>query len=324
MDLTIDIVEVVVGGAILYVAAEWLVKGSAGLARAFGVRPLVIGLTVVAYGTSAPELAVSAAAAVGGSSPIVLGNIIGSCVANIGLILGITALIAPPSVDGRMIKREVPILLVSSLSLPLVLAWDSSIVLWEAIVLLSCAIGFTVLTLSAAKRGRSEDLVAPETEEEEAGEAETSESKVKLGMLTAVGLAALLAAGQLFVDGAKGLAMAIGMSERVVGLTVVAIGTSLPELAASVVAALRGFSGLAVGNVVGSNIFNVFLVLGGVGLIKPIDGALSTMRLDLAFMLGLTFLAVLAMRGSRRISRPEGILLLGTYVTFIVIALVTG
>lgn len=318
--MALDIIFVVGGGLVLYLGAEWLVKGSAGLAHAFGVRPLVIGLTVVAYGTSAPELAVSAAAMLDGSSDIVLGNIIGSCIANIGLILGITALIAPPTVDGRLIKREIPVLVASVIAVPLTL-YDGVIVGWEAGLLLACAIAFTVVTLMSAARKDPDEIELPD---EAVPEETASVSKLKLSLFTLVGLGALLGGGELFVRGAVGVAEALGMSERLVGLTIVAIGTSLPELAASVVAALRGFSGLAVGNVIGSNIFNVFLVLGVVPFIHPVESPLAAVRLDVLFLAGITLVGVLTMRGNRMISRAEGVLLLGGYGSFIALAIIRG
>jgi cation:H+ antiporter len=317
--MALDIIFVVGGGLVLYLGAEWLVRGSAGLAHAFGVRPLVIGLTVVAYGTSAPELAVSVAAIVDGSSDIVIGNIVGSCIANLGLILGITALIAPPSVDGRLIRREIPVLVASVVAVPLTL-YDGAIVAWEAGLLAACAIAFTVVTLMSASRKNPDEIELPD----EVPEDTEGESKLKLSLLTLVGLGALLAGGEFFVRGAVGLAEALGMSPRLVGLTIVAVGTSLPELAASVVAALRGFSGLAVGNVIGSNIFNIFLVLGVVGLVSPIEASMSSLRLDLLFLGGITVLGVLTMRGNRLISRAEGVLLLGSYSAFVVLAVIRG
>lgn len=317
-----DVLALLFGGLVLYLGAEWLVKGSAGLARALGVKPLIIGLTVVAYGTSAPELAVSTAAILEGSSAIVLGNVIGSCVANIGLILGLTALISPPAVDGQLIRREVPVLCLSALLVPLVLL-GGQINRFEGALLLAGAIGFTLYTLtSSSKSGRFDtESDRPET----AGEgtpATEQHSKLRLIAVTFVGLALLVGGGDLFVSGAKGLAQTLGMSERLVGLTVVALGTSLPELAASLVAAARGYSSLAVGNVVGSNIFNILMILGVVGIIRPIRGDLGSLLMDIGFMLGITLLGVLFMRGSRNINRPEGVLLLASYVTFIVIAAV--
>lgn len=318
METTVDVAYLLIGGFLLYLGAEWLVKGSAGLARALGVKPLIIGLTVVAYGTSAPELAVSTAAILEDSSALVLGNVIGSCIANLGLILGITALISPPEVDGRLIRREIPVLLISVIVVPLALL-SGSIEAWESGLLLGAAVIFTMYTLFVASEESSMDDVA-----EAAGvdEEEFEASKVKQIVFTIAGLALLVFGGEVFVDGAKGVALTLGMSEHLVGLTVVAIGTSLPELAASIVAALRGYSSLAVGNVVGSNIFNVFLILGVVGLIRPIEGSASALGMGLAFLIGITFAGILFMRGARRINRFEGLLLLGVYVAFIVLAAV--
>ncbi len=323
MAIAFDVVSLLFGGLILYLGAEWLVKGSAGMARALGVKPLVIGLTVVAYGTSAPELAVSTAAILEGSSAIVLGNVIGSCVANLGLILGITALISPPAVDGQLIRREVPVMCVAALTVPVMLYGASGQISFiEAGILLAGAVLFTLYTLFVAAPSNRDattgaDLELPEGIAEVPPE---EQSKGRLAIITFVGLGLLVGGGDLFVEGAQGIARAIGMSERQIGLTVVAIGTSLPELAASMVAAARGYSSLAVGNVIGSNIFNIFLILGVVGLIRPINGSIGGLAFDLAFLVGTTALGVLFMRGTRRISRGEGALLLGTYITFIAMA----
>jgi cation:H+ antiporter len=315
VETALDLARLLVGGLILYFGAEWLVKGSAGLARALGVKPLIIGLTVVAYGTSAPELAVSAAAMVQDSSPIVLGNVIGSCICNIGLILGLTALIAPPTVDGRLIRREIPVLLLSAVVMPLVLI-GGSIGMVESALMLAVAVAFTLFTLLVTSESESG---VEETEPEPKGE-----KKLPLALLTVVGLILLVGGGDLFVEGARRLALTLGMSERLVGLTVVAVGTSLPELAASLVAALRGYSSLAVGNVVGSNIFNIFMILGVVGFIAPVEGSMFALRLDLAFLVGITLLGILFMRGERRIHRVEGALLMAGYSVFVILAAVGG
>ena len=307
---------ITLGGALLYYGAEWLVRGSAGLARAFGVKPLVVGLTLVAYGTSAPELAVSLTAIANDGSAIVLGNVIGSCIANLGLILGLTALIRPPYVDGRLIRREVPILLVSVAAVFAVLA-NGVIGLVDAILLCGAAAAFTIYTLAASAREvlpTAEAILADAPDEVEDG-------KPKLIALTAIGLLLLLAGGYVFVEGSRELARWLGISERVIGLTVVALGTSVPELAASLVAAFRGHSALAIGNVVGSNIFNIFLVLGGVGLVAPIHGSLGELRLDMLFFVAITIFGALAMRGSRRIGRVEGGVFLAAYLAFIALAI---
>ncbi|HUH00435.1 MAG TPA: calcium/sodium antiporter [Kofleriaceae bacterium] len=319
MDILLDVGRLLFGGLVLYLGAEWLVKGSAGLARAFGVKPLVIGLTVVAYGTSAPELAVSSAAILNDSSDIVLGNVIGSCIANILLILGITAMISPPAVDGNLIRREIPVLLLSAAAVPLVLL-DGEISRVEGTILLILALVFTIVTLTSSSTEAHVGSAEQAEESAEAGGAPRGEGKLRLIAITIVGLAMLVGGGDVFVDGAKGIALTVGMSERLVGLTIVAIGTSLPELAASVVAAMRGYSSLAVGNVIGSNIFNVFLILGVTSEIAPVEGDLSRMHVDIGFLLGSTVLAILFMRGSRIISRAEGVILLVAYGAFIVLA----
>ncbi len=320
--MTIDVIALLVGGYVLYIGAEWLVKGSAGLARSFGIRPLVIGLTVVAYGTSAPELAVSTIAGIDGSSDLVLGNIMGSCIANIGLILGVTALLRPPRVDPGLIKKEIPFLVISAGTLAVVIS-DGMIQTWEAIAMVLGAIVFTLITLATAKNeNTSQSLQQVETEAEVAG-APPGDGRLRLAIISAVGLGALLGGGALFVHGAKELALALGMSERVVGLTVVAIGTSVPELAACVIAAYRGHSALAVGNIIGSNIFNIFLVLGIVGWIvpssAPITAPTTEMSLDLAVFCILTAICAFLLRKSRVVSRIEGGVLVSCYIAFIVV-----
>jgi cation:H+ antiporter len=317
----LDIGRLGLGGVLLYFGAEWLVRGSAGLARAFGVRPLVIGLTVVAYGTSAPELVVTLLAALEGKSAIALGNVMGSNIANVGLILGVTALISPPRVEASLIRREAPVMVASALLIPLFLA-NGVISRLEGGLLLAGAAGFTLLTVRMAGVLRAEAPALSEDIQEEVRAEASPERRSKLLALSVVGLVALMAGGKVFVDGASGLAMALGMSERLVGLTIVAIGTSLPELAASVVAALRGHSSIAIGNVVGSNIFNVLLILGGASLAQPIEGSVAALRVDLVALAVFSLIALVLMRGARSISRLEGGLLVGAYAAFL--ALVIG
>lgn len=319
MDVLLDALRLLGGGLILYLGAEWLVKGSAGLAHAFGVKPLVIGLTVVAYGTSAPELAVSSAAIINDSSQIVNGNVLGSCVANIALILGITALVKPPSVDPRLIKREIPVLLLSVAAVPFIFM-DGHVAIWEALTLLGLSIAFTVVTLtSSAEESPMVDVSELSGDsEDDSDEPIVEGGRLRLTGITLVGLGLLVVGGEVFVDGAKGMALTLGLSELLVGQTVVAVGTSLPELAASIVAAARGYSSLAVGNVIGSNIFNIFLIYGVVGQIDTVHGSLEELALPIGFLVGVTLLGVFFMRGARKITRPEGVVLLATYVAYVV------
>ncbi len=292
----------------LYFGAEWLVRGAAGLARAFGVAPLVIGLTVVSYGTSAPELAVSVSAALDGKSDIAVGNVVGSNVANIGLILGITALIAPPRVDPTLIRREIPWLLLATASVPIIML-GNSIGRIEGALLTFAAMAFTWLTLKGARQGDGEQAELEEVDE--------SSGRLTLFAYFLLGLGVLVWGGDIFVDGAVGVAKRYGMSERVIGLTIVAIGTSLPELAASLVAALRGHSELAVGNVVGSNLFNILLILGVTSLVRPIPTSFTSFPVDLLMLGVVTIACAVSMRGARTIGRPEGGFYVLLYAAFI-------
>jgi cation:H+ antiporter len=301
-----DLLLLLLGGLGLYYGAEWLVDGAAKLARSLGVPPLAIGLTVVSYGTSAPELAVSIVAGLQGNSAIALGNVVGSNIANIGLILGMTALIAPPAVHGSLRRRDLPLLALATLALPLVLR-NGVIDRREAAVFVFGALFYTYATFKWA------DAPPPDDEESDEGPQRVS----WLVLLVVAGLAALIGGGKAFVVGSVGIAHMLGMSDRLVGLTVVAIGTSLPELAASLVAALRGHSELAVGNVVGSNLFNILLVLGGASLVHPIGGSLAEMSYDIWVMLAFTAMCIISMRKERTIGRPEGITLLLGYTGFI-------
>lgn len=315
-----------VGLALLYFGAEWLVKGAAGLARSFGVPALIVGLTVVGWGTSAPEMTVSVIAAMRGSPALALGNVIGSNVANLGLILGLTALVAPPRTDGSLIRREVPLLLLTTAALPLLLL-DGRISRPEGAGLLVGAVAFTGFLLWGARRVRgvvvdSIDAAVLEGAAERAG-APTGDGRGSLVAYTAVGLALLVVGGDVFVGGAVSIARAFGVDDRTVGLTVVAIGTSLPELATSLVAARRGHADIAVGNVIGSNLFNVLLVLGATAAIHPIEGRLHDVRLDLVALVGMTLFAALAVRTERVVRRWEGALLLLGYGAFLV-AVVVG
>jgi cation:H+ antiporter len=315
--MLLDFGLLALGAVCLYYGAEWLVGGAAGLARRLGIAPLAIGLTVVSYGTSAPELAVSLSAATRGQSAIALGNVLGSNIANIGFILGLSALLQPPRVDRMLFRREVPLLLLATFLVGPALL-DGRISRWEGALFCLGALGFTWATLRWAKQ-RS-DTAAPD---EEASQGEQRGLGVLWGLLL-LGIVVLLAGGQSFVTGAVGIASALGVSERIVGLTVVAFGTSLPELAASVMAAYRGHSDLAVGNVVGSNLFNILLILGLTSVIAPITGSLTDVRTDLMWMTALTVAMAICMYKERRITRWEGGAFLAAYLAFIGTLVLSG
>ncbi|MBP9085370.1 MAG: calcium/sodium antiporter [Kofleriaceae bacterium] len=312
-----DIIRVVVGAAILYLGADWLIRGSTGTARWLGVKPLIIGLTVVAYGTSAPELAVSTKAMLAHQEPIALGTVIGSCIANISLVLGLTALIAPPTIDGRIIRREVPVLLGSVVALPLCLR-DGEIGRFEGAILIGCAVLFTLVTLTvSARSGAADTLSVPRVAAEPTSR--TRFALIALPMM-ALGLALLIIGSNLFVEGARSVAFRFQMSDRMLGLTVVAIGTAMPELIASLVAALRGHAGLAVGTVIGSNLMNVFLVLGVCAYISPIRVGEKSHTIDFIGLIVITLLGVITLRGPRQVRRFEGAILVLAYVGFVIAA----
>jgi cation:H+ antiporter len=336
LSTVLDITLLVLGIAILYWGAEWLIRGSASLARAMGVKPLVIGLTVVAYGTSAPELAVATKTALAHSQPIALGTVIGSCAANISLILGLTALISPPTVDSRIIRREVPVLVGSAIAVPLLLR-DGVLSKLEGGLLVICAMVFTIVTLSVSARldldiededlekaASSTSMTRAQTAEE-SGVAIGGKGRPKASHFTAIlmstlGLSLVLAGSYLFVRGGRGIAAEAGMSERMLGLTVISLGCALPELIGSLVAASRGQSALAIGSVIGSNLLNVFLVLGVTAYLRPIHLGERMHVVDLIGLVVITLLGVLTLRGSRKITRLEGAVLVLAYVAFIVCA----
>ncbi len=257
------------GGILLYLGAEWFVGGASALALALRVPQLIVGLTVVAYGTSAPEVVVGVQAALSGHGEVALANVIGSNIANIGLILGIAGLLKPAHVDSELRRRELPVLVASTLLVPAV-SFDGVVSTWEGAGLMGLAFAYTTLMIRAASSARKVKRALSEirttAEAADTAGAPSSRKTGRSAAIAAAGLIALLIGGNLFIDGAVAAARWLGMSERLVGLTIVAVGTSLPELVTSVIAARRGHSDLAVGNVVGSNIFNVLLCLGAASL----------------------------------------------------------
>jgi len=315
------------GGVLLYLGAEWLVGGASALALALRVPQILVGLTVVAYGTSMPEIVVGIEAAAGGHGEVAIGNVIGSNIANIGLILGVAALIKPAHVHGALRQRELPVLLASTALVPLLLI-DDVVTRWEAAALVLVAVGYTAWMIRAARGARTFKTAKGEARaQEEAADvagAPTSRGTARAALTAAAGLAVLLVGGSIFIDGAVSVARIIGMSDRLVGLTIVAVGTSLPELVTSVIAARRGHSDLAVGNVVGSNIFNVLLCLGIAGLAGPVGAPLGSIAVDLVALVVMTVVAAAFIRSERTITRIEGALALGLYLVFTIVTVARG
>ena len=307
----LDVARLVAGPALLVVGAELLVRGSARLAAAVGLSPLVIGLTVVSYGTGAPELAVSLSAAWADRGDIALGNVIGSNILNVLLVLGITAIVAPLVVQRRLVQSEVPFMIGASL-LTLAMAADGVLSRIDGAVLVAGVIGFTLVALRLGKR-----FEAPAEAHVEAPV--PIELTMRLIAMVVVGLALLVLGGRWIVDGAVAIARGFGISELVIGLTIVALGTSLPEVATSLIAAVRGQREIAVGNVIGSNIFNLLAVLGTTVVVVP-DGivvARSALVFDLPVMVAAAAVCLPIFFTHGRIDRWEGGLLLATFAAYL-------
>jgi len=308
-----------IAGLILLVAgAEMLVRGAAKLAAQFGISPLIVGLTVVAFGTSAPETAVSVQASLGGSGDIAVGNVVGSNIANVLLILGLTALIAPLVVSRQLIRLDVPIMIGASL-VTYALAWDGALSRLDGALLFSAIIGYTVFLIISSRRA-SAAAAADDEFSREFGLNEPPKpyaSLINAGLVFA-GLVLLIAGSHFLVEGAVSLAKALGLSELVIGLTVIAVGTSLPELATSIMAAIRGERDIAVGNIVGSNIFNLLAVLGLASLVSPaaISVATNALAFDFPVMIAVALACLPIFFTGYSISRWEGLLFLAYYVAY--------
>jgi cation:H+ antiporter len=306
---------VLAGFVALYYGAEWLVKGSSALALRFGLPPLLVGLTVVAYGTSSPEMVVSVIATLQGEGDLAIGNIVGSNILNIGLILGLTALITPLKMEFQLLKFDAPFMVAIS-CLFLWMFRDFQIDRVEGAVLLGLAISYTVASIIIAKR-----TVTPHVEEEFADEiaaitSGTGPSVGKLAVLIVGGLLVLIAGSRAFVIGASDLARMWGVSEALIGLTIVSIGTSLPELASSLIAAYRKQADIAIGNIIGSCIFNILAIAGVAGMVKPIL-ALGISQVDLWVMIAMSVAFIVLAFTGFRIRRWEGAVLLLGYGSYL-------
>lgn len=305
----------VLGLAALVTGAEALVRGASRLAVSWGISPLVVGLTVVAFGTSAPEMAVSVGAALAGSTVLAIGNVVGSNIANVLLILGLSALIAPLLVHEQVIRQEIPILIGASLVV-VAMALDGNIGRVEAALLFAGVIAYTVFLVVQSRRAYrdAEDAFAseiPTTSWDRHWSVQT--------LLVVGGLGLLVLGADWLVGAAVAFAKLLGVSDLVIGLTVVAVGTSMPEIATSLIAALRGQRDIAVGNVVGSNIFNLLAVLGAAGVVSAGGLAVpdAARNFDLWVMLAVALACLPIVLTGREIARWEGGLFLGYYAAYL-------
>ena len=322
MQMLISITQIIGGFILLVWGADRLVAGASAMARNLGVSPLIIGLTIVAFGTSAPELVVSAVAASRGNPGLAVGNAIGSNIANIGLILGITAVVYPLKVESETLKREYPLLVLIMIA-SFIMAADLNYSRTEGWLLLTGLAALVVWMVRYGLRRGPEDPLA----EEFAAEIPSDMPTRTAVMWLMIGLIILPLSSRFLVEGAITIARAMEVSEVVIGLTIVAFGTSLPELAAALTSALREEDDLAIGNIIGSNMFNILGVLGIAATINPVAVDALMLRQDFPVMFLLTvllFFMAYGIHGPGRISRKSGLLLLTIYFTYQAIIWVTA
>ena len=325
--MAVNIALLLIGLVVLIAGAEGLVRGASSVAARLKISPLVIGLTIVAFGTSTPELTVNVLSALNGSTDLAIGNVIGSNIANIFLILGISAVIVPLTVKSSTIWNEIPLALMGSLLVFTMIndrAFDgvgfNALTRTDGIALLALMVIFMYYVFNLAKKDRQAAAAV-------SGKSD-SIHPYSLSISFAIafaGLAGLVLGGKMLVSGAVAIAAAAGLSEAMIGLTIVAIGTSLPELATSVIAALKGQADIAIGNVVGSNIFNTFFILGTTSLITPLPGN-EMINTDIAVSVIATLLLFVFMffGGRHKISRWQGIVFLTSYAAYLIFLILRG
>ena len=311
MDLLIQVVLLVVGFVMLIKGANWFVDGASGIAAKFGIPQLVIGLTIVAMGTSAPEAAVSIAAALKGNAGITVGNVVGSNILNVFIILGVTAVITTLAVAKSTVKCEIPYMLGITVLFLFLGKTGGEITFIEGVILWGAFIAYLVYLFVMAKNNKEEE---PE---------EKKESKVwKLLLFTVVGLVFIVWGSDVSVDAASAIAKTFGMSDRLIGLTIVALGTSLPELFTSVTAATKGKADIAIGNIVGSNIFNILFVVGTTALITPVAFD-PKFIIDTAIAIASGVMLWLFVLPKKQLNRVAGVVMLCGYVAYFVYLIAT-
>ena len=303
MHMLIELVLLVVGFVMLIKGADIFVEGAAGIAAKFGIPQLVIGLTIVAMGTSAPEAAVSIAAAFKGTADITIGNVVGSNIINILVILGVTALIVAVAVQQSTVRYEIPFVILVTIVLLVMGALDGKIGRLDGVILWALFIVYLIYLFLMAKHGREEE------------ETQMDAPVWKLLPFVVIGAALIVIGADVSVDAASEIARVIGLSERFIGLTIVALGTSLPELCTSVVAARKGNADLAIGNIVGSNIFNILFVVGTTALIIPVPFN-PAFVVDTAVAIGAAVLLWVCVFRKKKLTRPGGILMLAAYAGY--------
>lgn len=307
MEILIQVVLLAVGFGLLVKGADWFVEGAAGIADKFGIPQLIIGLTIVAFGTSAPEAAVSITAGLKGNAGISIGNVVGSNILNVLVILGITAVIVPVAVQMSTLKAEIPFMIGITILLMILGYFGESINFLDGMILWAVFILFFVYLFRMMKKGGGQTEETPQIEKK----------TYQLVLITLCGLGVIILGSDIAVDSATRLAEIFGISQRIIGLTIVALGTSLPELVTSVLAAMKGKADIAIGNIVGSNIFNILFVLGTTSLITTIPFA-SNFLVDTMVAVAAGILLLLCVVKSKKLTRSGGIIMLIGYAGYFV------
>lgn len=308
-----DIGLLIIGLLVLIMGGEYLVRGASSIALRLHMTPLVVGLTIVAFGTSAPELLISLSAALEGSPDLAMGNVVGSNICNLALVLGVTVLIGPVKVNADSIKIDWPVTMGSSLLLYLVVG-DHLLSFYEGLFFVISLMVYTIFIIRKSRKMLKNeidlelDLDLPD---------EPSKSIIKDIFIIVVGATGLFFGAQWFIGGAKGMASFLGVSQRIIGVTMIALGTSLPELVTAIIASFKRETDLALGNLLGSNIFNVFSILGITSMVKSINVNNIIRSHDMIWMLGITLLILPLMLYKRKLGRTEGVILLFIYVYYI-------
>lgn len=323
MEMVLQILILVLGFVCLVKGSDWFVDGAAGIATKFGIPQLIIGLTIVAMGTSAPEAAVSITAAFNGSADITIGNIIGSNILNVLIILGLSAVVYPLTVEKSTLKIDIPVTIVATVLL-FVLGLDGNITRIDGIIMLGIFVAYIAFLIVSAKKAQNQVSVSSENENLSDENAKT-EGKPKsiafLILITIVGLALVILGSRFVVSSASFIARKFGLSERFIGLTIVALGTSLPELFTSVVAASKKNSDIAIGNIIGSNLFNILFVVGLSSLVIPVPFS-PAFRIDTMVALASIVAVLLFCLPKKNLSRVAGGIFLVAYLAYFLLWLV--
>lgn len=313
------VLKLIAGLVLLVLGAESLVRGASKIAAAIGISPLVIGLTVVSFGTSAPELAVSVGSALRGNADLAIGNVVGSNILNVLLILGLSAMVLPLVVHQQLVRVDIPLMIGASLLL-LFFGWDGTLQWWEGTTLLAFGIAYIILLIHLSKKEKNKGVLS-DYEDEYGKKDKPPKSKIWLQpLLVLAGLVLLVLGSQFLVESAVSIAQAYGLSELIIGLTIIALGTSLPELATSIIASYRKEEDIAVGNVVGSNILNILFILGLTAMIAPggVPVNRTAIDFDIPFMTAVAVACLPFFLHGYRLDRWKGAVFLFYYVAYTV------